>query len=102
MRIVRWMCGVKLQNRIPSKGLRERLGLDDIILVLPQNRLRWYGHVLRKEDNDWVKNVWSMKWRVPGQEVDQRKLVEKDCRLHGLNKEDAMDRIRWMKQIMDD
>jgi len=29
MRMVRWMCGVKLQDRIPSKGLRERLGLDD-------------------------------------------------------------------------
>jgi len=24
MRMVRWMCGVKLQNRIPSKSLRER------------------------------------------------------------------------------
>jgi len=34
MRIVRWMCGIKLQNRVPSKGLRERLGLDDIISVL--------------------------------------------------------------------
>ena len=35
--------------------LRERLGIDDIILILQQNRLRWYGHVLRKEDTDWVK-----------------------------------------------
>jgi len=34
MRMVRWMCGVKLQDRIPSKGFRERLGLDDIISVL--------------------------------------------------------------------
>jgi len=55
MRMVRWMCGVKLQDRVPSKELRGRLGLDDIISVLQQNRLRWYGHVLRKEDNDWVK-----------------------------------------------
>jgi len=31
MRMVRWMCGVKLQTRFPSKLLRERLGLDDII-----------------------------------------------------------------------
>jgi len=23
MRMIRWMCGVKLQDRIPSKGLRE-------------------------------------------------------------------------------
>ena len=44
-----------------------------------------------------------MKWRVPGQEVDQRKLgreiVEKDCRARGLNTQDAMDRSRWRKQI---
>ena len=33
MRMVRWMCGVKLQDRVPSKGLRERLGLGDIISV---------------------------------------------------------------------
>ena len=25
MRMVRWMCGVKLQNRVPSKELRGRL-----------------------------------------------------------------------------
>jgi len=37
------------------KELRERLGIDDIILILQQNRLRWYGHVLRKEDTHWVK-----------------------------------------------
>ena len=48
MKMVRWMCGVKLQDRIPSKGLRDRLGLDGVILVLQQNRLRWYGHVLQK------------------------------------------------------
>jgi len=47
--------------------LRERLGLDDIILVLQQNKLRWYGHVLRKEDNDWVKKcmVYEMDGARP-------------------------------------
>ena len=54
--------------------LSKRLGLDDIISVLQQTRLRWYAHVLRKEDNDWVKKC--MKWRVPDQEVDQRRLRE--------------------------
>jgi len=23
MRMVRWMCGIKLQDKVPSKGLRE-------------------------------------------------------------------------------
>jgi len=34
MRMVRWMCGIKLQDRVPRKGLREGLGLDDVILLL--------------------------------------------------------------------
>ena len=55
MRMVRWMCGVKLKDRLPSMELRVRLGVDDIALILQQNRLRWYGHVLRKDDDDWVK-----------------------------------------------
>jgi len=73
MRMVRWMCGIKLKNRAPSEGLRERLGIDDKISVPQQNRLQWYVDVLQKEDNDWVKNIWSMKWRMPGQEVSKRK-----------------------------
>ena len=48
-RMVRWMCGMKLKDRFPSKELRERLVVDDIALILQQNRLRWYRHVLRKE-----------------------------------------------------
>jgi len=28
--------------------------------------------------------------------------VEKDCQVRAFNREDAMDRIRWTKQIRDD
>ena len=58
---------VKLQDRVPSKGLRDRLGLDDIISVLQQNRLRWYGHMLRKGDNDWMKKC--MEYEVHRQHL---------------------------------
>jgi len=64
MRMVRWMCGVKLKDRLPSNELSERLGIDDIALVLQQNRLRWYGHVLRKDDDDGVKKC--MEYEVEG------------------------------------
>ena len=40
------MCNVKVKDRVPNKELRETLGTDDIILILQQNRLQWYGHVL--------------------------------------------------------
>jgi len=64
IRMVRWMCGVKLKDRLPSKELRERLGIDDIALVLQQNTLRWYGHVLRKDDDDLVKKC--MEYEIQG------------------------------------
>ena len=34
MKMVRWMCNVKVKDRVLSKELTERLGIDDII----------YGH----------------------------------------------------------
>jgi len=103
MRMVRWMCGVKIQDRVPSKELRKRLGLDDIISVLQQNRFRWYGHELQKEDNDWVKKCMEYEVedaRPRGRpKKTWREIVEKDCKVRGLNREDAMDRSRWRKQI---
>jgi len=66
------MCNIKVKDRVPSNELRERLGIDDIILILQQNRLRWHGHVLRKEDTDWVKKCMEYEVRALDQEVDQR------------------------------
>jgi len=104
MRMVRWMCSIKLKDRFPSRQLRERLGIDDIALVLQQNKLRWYGHVMRKED-DWVKKC--MEYEVEGPRPRERpkrtwrEVVEKDCQARKLNKEDAMDRSKWRKLIKD-
>ena len=103
MRMVRWMCNVKVKDRVPSKKLRERLGMDDIILILQQNRFRWYGHVLRKEDTDWVKKC--VEYKVEGSRPRCRpkrtwkEVVQKDCHARNLNMEDAMDRSRWKKLI---
>jgi len=97
------MCNVKVRDRVPSKEFRERLGIYDIILILEQNRLRWYGHVLGKEDTDWVKKC--MEYEVEGSRPTGRprgtwkEVVQKDCQTRNLNKQDAMDRGRWKKLI---
>ena len=89
MRMVRWMCNVKVKDRVPSKELRERLGIDDIILILQQNRLRWYGHVLRKEDTDWVKKC--MQYEMEGSRPRGRpkrtwtEVAQKNCQARNLN-----------------
>ena len=74
------MCGIKLKDTNPSRKLRERerLGIDNIVLVLQQNRLRWYGHVLRKEGDDWVK---CMEYEVEGPRPKRtwREVVREYC-----------------------
>jgi len=101
--MIRWMCNVKVKDRVPSKELKERLGIGDIILILQQNRLQWYGHVLRKEDTDWVKKC--TEYEVEGSRPRGRPkrtwkdVVQKDCQARNLNREDAMDRGRWKKLI---
>ena len=59
----------KLIEEGKEKELRERLGVEDIALILQQNRLRW----------TWKEVVWE------------------GCQARKLNKEDAMDRCKWRK-----
>jgi len=95
----------KTDNKVRSKELRESPGIDDIALVLQQNRLRWYGHVLRKEDDDWVKKC--MEYEVEGPRPrgkpkrNWREVVKEDCQARKLNKEDVMDHSKWRKLIKD-
>jgi len=93
------MCDIKVKDRIPSKELRDRLGLDDIILLLQQNRLQWYGHVLRKEESNWVKKCmeYEVEFVRPRGRPKRtwREIVEKDCQACKLNREDAVDRTCW-------
>ena len=101
--MVSWMRNVKVKDRVPSKVLRERLGIDDIILRLQQNRLRWYGNVLQNEDTDWVKKC--MEYVVEGSRPrgspkrTWTEVVQKGYQARNLNREDAMDRGRWKKLI---
>ena len=55
MRMIRWMCGVSLRNKIFGAELRDRMGVEAVSVVMRRSRRRWYGRVERKNDEDWVK-----------------------------------------------
>jgi len=48
MRMIRWMCGVKLRDKLSCVESRQQLGIEDTVKVVHKNRLRWYGHVLKR------------------------------------------------------
>ena len=74
-------------------------------MVLQQNRLRWYGHVLQNEDNDWVKKC--IEYEAEGSRPrgrpkrTRREVVREDYQACKLSREDAVDRGKWRKLIKD-
>ena len=76
-------------------------GVDDIALVLQQNRLRWYGHMLRKEDNDWVKKCMEYEVECPRPKRTWREVEREDCQARKMNRVDDIDRCKWRKVIKD-
>ena len=47
---VRAMCGAKLREKKGTEDLMEMLGLKEIVVQMAKvNRVRWYGHVLRRD-----------------------------------------------------
>ena len=98
-RMLRWMCGVSLRDKVSLMELRKRMGIESVLDVLRRGRLRWMGHVLRKDDDDWVKR--SMLMEVVGNrgrgrpKMMWRHLAEQDMRDVRLQEKDAVDRARW-------
>ena len=52
--MVRWMCGVSLKDRRSSVDLYKSLGIENVAEVVRRGRLRWFGHVERKDKDEWV------------------------------------------------
>ena len=102
-RMVRWMFGVSLKDKISSQDLLCRLKLEDIAVAIRRGRLRWFGHVVRKADDEWVKKVMDLKLDGPTPRGRPKKTwketVLTDCRRLGLREEDAKNRAEWRRSI---
>ena len=71
---IRWMCGISLKDRRTNEELRRLVGVEPITTFIKSGRLRWYGHVMRKGDEDWVtKNVWSIELKAEDRLEDQER-----------------------------
>ena len=98
-RMLRIMCGVQLADGVSTKVLMVRLVLNSMIVeMVRQGSLRWLGHVVRKEDDDCVKQAW--RFEVVGSRGRERprlawkSMMENLCLGLGLGFEDAYDRVK--------
>ena len=81
-----------------------RLGLDNTIVeTVRQGSLRWLGHVVKKGDDDCVKQTW--RFEVEGSRgrgrprLAWKNMMENLCRGFGLDLEDAYDRVKWREKV---
>ena len=103
MRILRWMSGVTKLDNIRNERIRRITKVGEISKKVQESRLKWYGHVLRREDEYVGKRV--MRMEVPGKRRRGRpKLrwldsIRNELSERELSREDAQDRARWRRLI---
>ena len=61
MRMLRLMTGVSLSERKSNECVRSMLAIDDIAEVMRRNRLRWFGHVERRDELCWIKRIETLQ-----------------------------------------
>ena len=101
--MVRWMCGVSLKDQVRSVDLYSLLNVPCVADVVRHGRLRWFGHLERKNMYDWVSacrnvEVVGLKGRGRGRKT-WWECVKHDMDLLGLKRESALNRDLWRNGI---
>jgi len=103
-RMIRMMCGVTLKDKEESEVLRKKVGLvDDIVTVVRKSRLRWFGHVKRREEEQGIKRAFMHVVDGAVGRGRPRKtwyeVVRNDLKLVNLKEEDTGDRVKWRHAV---
>ena len=102
--VVRSMCGINLVDRKNIEELMEMLGWKKTLDKMAKaNGVRWYRHVIRREDNNILKKAMMME--VNGQrkrgrpKMTWKRQVEESAKKVGLKIKEAADQTRWREGV---
>nr|KYP34423.1 Retrovirus-related Pol polyprotein LINE-1 [Cajanus cajan] len=104
MRMLRWMCGHTIKDRIRNECIRESVGVALIVEKLVESRLRWFGHVWRRPADAPVRRVDEMEATVGARRRGRPRktigeTVLKDMEINALSREMIYDRSLWRRLI---
>ena len=103
-RMLKMICGVTLKNMVESMVIASRVRVDDLEEHLRQKRVRWFGHIARRDEEVEIKKVFELKiegWRKRGRPVKQWiDMVEEDMKKRGVVQQDAGDREVWRRRAV--
>ena len=55
------ICEVTLNDMVESTVIASRVGVDDLDEHLRQKRLRWFGHIARRDEEVEIKKGFELK-----------------------------------------
>ena len=55
------ICGVTLKDMVESTVIASSVGVDDLEEHLRQKRLRWFGHIVRRNEEVKIKKMLELK-----------------------------------------
>ena len=61
MRMLRWILGVSLKDKKRNQVIRKTLWVACVADKIQEARLRWHGHVMRREDENCMKRIMTAK-----------------------------------------
>ena len=100
--VLRWILGLTLRDRKRNDDIRRILGVACITDKVQEARLRWYGHVQRREEDDCVKRILEANVGGERSRGRQRKrwidVVKHNMEDLQLNVEDAKNRAEWRRR----
>ena len=94
------MCGVKLMEKKSTKDRMQMLDLNETIDQLTRdNSVCWYGHVLRKDENNFLRRALDFQVKGTMKRGRPKKTwlvtVVEQSRKVGLNESDSNNRSTW-------
>ena len=102
-KMLRFMAGVRWEDHLTNEEVAERCGLRRLDGKLTSHRLRWFGHVARREGEHPLREVMDLQ--VDGRRPVGRprkvwrKCVSDDLARAGIDAFTTLDKANWRRHI---
>ncbi|VDP32414.1 unnamed protein product [Heligmosomoides polygyrus] len=99
MRMLRWVCGWTRRDRVRNEDVRAVMKTAPIQLKMREQRLTWYGHVLRRPEDHPTRLALGFEAPEKRPRGAPRKrwkdVIKRDLAEVGATVDDAFDTMRW-------